>query len=236
MAAMFLRQKTIQTRSVKMDVIIDFSDRMGLVRDQGTRGTCLVFATTAAHEHLHGVQQPLCIEWLYYFAIKIEKVALNSWTTVPSVLEALEVNGQPYEVVWRYQGNSDFQQGHPPDNPGPLFYANSTVDAYDLDTVFDLLNQNCPTVITFETTYEFKFPRGVNGYSTVEYNPNPKKLGLHAAVAVGFGNLNGKKYVKLLNSYGTDWGDQGLTWISEEYLDVHADVILWLRNQNPSKE
>lgn len=219
-----------------MDVIIDFSDEMGSARDQGRRGTCLVFAATAAHEHLHGVHQQLCIEWLYYFAIRIDQMPLNSWTTIPSVSEALKEYGQPYEVVWRYQRSTDFQNWHPPDNPVPLFYADSSVVAYGLDTVIGLLKQSRPAVITFETTKEFKFPRNVNGFSTVEYDPMSKNLGLHAAVAVGFGIRNEKKYLKILNSYGTDWGEQGLTWVSEEYLDMYADTILWLRNRNPSSE
>ena len=80
-----------------MDVIVDLSKRIGKPRDQGNRGTCLVVATTVAHELLYELKKPLCIEWLYYYAIKIAELPLGSWTTVQDVSVALKEYGQPFE-------------------------------------------------------------------------------------------------------------------------------------------
>lgn len=89
----------VQTWSSKMEVLVDFSHKLGEARDQGRRGTCLVFAATAAHEHLHKLQDPLCIDWLYYYAVDIDNVPLGSWTTVGAIVLALKDYGQPYEAV-----------------------------------------------------------------------------------------------------------------------------------------
>lgn len=68
----------------------------------------------------------------------------------------------------------------------------------------------------------------------VENDPLLSKLGLHATVAVGYGIFNQRKYVKILNSYGTDWENQGCAWVSQDYLVANADSILQLRKLEPT--
>ena len=85
-----------------MEVVFDSIDRLGIIRDQGRRRTCLAFAATAANEYLHGLQESLCVEWLYYYALKFAGKIPNSGTRVTDVWAVLTKNGQPFEDYWRY--------------------------------------------------------------------------------------------------------------------------------------
>ncbi|MNL34389.1 Papain family cysteine protease [compost metagenome] len=45
----------------------------------------------------------------------------------------------------------------------------------------------------------------------------------HAVVAVGLGaTAAGQQYVRIRNSWGTKWGDQGHAWLPIEYIDLHT--------------
>ena len=62
----------------------------------------------------------------------------------------------------------------------------------------------------------------------MENNPFLPKLGGHAVLAVGFGLLKRRKYVKILNSWGTEWGDRGYSWVNEDYLSENAEEFFHL--------
>ena len=45
----------------------------------------------------------------------------------------------------------------------------------------------------------------------------------HAVVAVGLGeSTGGAQYVRVRNSWGVNWGDQGHAWLPIEYIDLHT--------------
>ena len=45
----------------------------------------------------------------------------------------------------------------------------------------------------------------------------------HAVVAVGLGeSTGGAQYVRVRNSWGVNWGDQGQAWLPIEYIDLHT--------------
>ena len=84
-------------------VSLDFRSRLGLVRDQGARPTCLAQASTAAHEHARGSNVPLSPEYLHYFASKSESAPEG--VDFPSVSRALLAPGQPTETDCPYHQN-----------------------------------------------------------------------------------------------------------------------------------
>jgi len=42
------------------------------------------------------------------------------------------------------------------------------------------------------------------------------RVGGHAMYVVGYKTINGKRYFRVVNSWGYGWGDNGLVWMSEE--------------------
>lgn len=212
-----------------METIIDFSDQIGEVRDQGSRETCLAFATTAAHELLHGLNQELCVEWLYFYTVKYAGDKLGEGTFIPDISSALGLYGQPLEEVWRYKDTANFEDWIPPKYPEPLYHANGIYGNFVLDHIVDFLNDTIPVVITLTTDLVFQYPTVVNGEAIVEHDPESVKDMVHAVLVVGYGEIKNRKYFKVLNSWGKNWGSNRFAWLSEKFLEVNADEMLRLQ-------
>src|SRR2546423_878632 len=91
--------------------VVDLSDLLGPVRDQGNRGTCLAFATTTAHEaarlRARGGEREDLSEELLYWACKQIDGDFRSGTRPESAARALRETGQPRAALWPYDGDRD---------------------------------------------------------------------------------------------------------------------------------
>lgn len=212
-----------------MEVIVDISHKLGKAGNQGKRRTCLAFAASDANQFLHGLQKSLSVEWLYYHALKIVQKIPDAGTRVIEISSALEKYGQPYEEKWRYSSDLDISSWIPPENPTPLFFAYGKYSNYKFTKIESFLNYGRPVVLTLKTNREFFKAATVEGIATVEYNHSSDKFENHAVLAVGHGVLNRKKYLKIRNSWGINWGDNGYAWLSEDFLLKNALDILWLQ-------
>lgn len=213
-----------------MKIITDVSDRLGEVVDQGDRGTCLVIAATAAHELLHELNQPLCVEWLYYHTIIVEGKKFGEWTTISGVTLALMQSGQPDEFHWPYVGLPTISSWNPPHDPQPRFYAVGKYDTFSMKKVELFIKASQPVIVTMTTDQEFRGASNNNGLAIVEHNPvSRKNIEMHAVLVVGYGTFDSRNYIKVRNSWGKDWGDYGYAWVSEEYFKAHARFIHWLQ-------
>lgn len=213
-----------------MDIIVDISDRICEVRDQGERDTCLVFAATVAHEILHRLSSSLCVEWLYFYAIKVAWLNLGDGTNIVGVSSALKQYGQPIEEVWRYEDISDFENRIPPRDPKPIYFADGIYEKFATRKLLDSLDQKHPVVVTLTTDIAFQYPQKFDGYAIVEHETSNAKDVFHAVLVVGYGIIEKRTYFKVANSWGEDWGVQGFAWLSEQFLNVNAYAMLWLQN------
>lgn len=212
-----------------MEIIVDISHKSGKIRNQGNRRTCLAFAASSANEFLHGLRGLLCVEWLYYHALKIARMKPDAGTSVVEILSALEENGQPHEEKWRYSEELDISNWLPPKEPGLIFFASGEYSNYSFAEIVSFLQLGQPVVVTLQTNMEFFNAAMVEGISTVEYVHSSEKFENHAVLAVGYGVLNQRKYLKIRNSWGLNWGENGYAWLSEDFLRENALDILWLR-------
>jgi hypothetical protein len=60
-----------------------------------------------------------------------------------------------------------------------------------------------------------------NGWSSGPVPQIPgqgESLWYHFVVGVGYRMIGGKKYIKILNSWGSEWGESGIAYISEDYI------------------
>ena len=195
-----------------MRVKIDLSDWFGQVRDQKNLPACLAFAASSAHEYLHGLSQLLCVNWLFFHTKKYEDTKLDGGAIIPNITKTLQQKGQPFENVWPYEGNSEIEDWTPPQNPRPRYYAEGVAALFAFHKVVARLQTQHPTVIAFEITEEFSDANDQSGFAKVEQNTHSRKLGWHAIVAVGYGTMNGKQYLKVRNSWGPWWGVDGYAW------------------------
>lgn len=192
-----------------MEIVIDLSESFGQVSEQGERGTCLVFATTSAHEYLHNLNQPLCVEWLYYYASiaqgkSLKDIKKGKGTDIPEVLSVLQDLGQPFEYVWPYTDDPNLQIWEPPQNPKPRFYAFGTYSSFKLNEELTSLDIVQPVVITCWAKDELLSPEYKGGLAFVDVDPSNSAIASHTILVVGYGFVDKDVYLKVRNS----WGDQ----------------------------
>lgn len=213
-----------------MIVKIDFSDWFGEVQDQKNLPACLAFAASSANEYLHGLSKLLCVNWLFFHAKNYEDLRQDGGANIPNIAKTLQQKGQPFENVWPYEGTSEIEDQTPPQNPRPRFCAEGIAALFAFHKIVTRLHTQHPTVIAFEITEDFSDANDQSGFAKVEQNTHSRKLGWHAILAVGYGTMNGKQYLKVRNSWGPWWGADGYAWVCEDYFNANATLMLWLQN------
>src|SRR5206468_11426331 len=71
---------------------VDLRPRLGTVREQGARPTCLSHAVSSSHEYARGSPARLSAEYLHYFAASRNP---PGGSTISDIRSALEREGQP---------------------------------------------------------------------------------------------------------------------------------------------
>ena len=98
------------------------------------------------------------------------------------------------------------------------YYVGGSYGKCNEEEMIKELDENGPFVVSFEPSYDFMiYKSGIFESKVVKHNwlnnritrkPEWQKVD-HSVVLVGYGEENGKKYWKLLNSWGEDWGERG---------------------------
>lgn len=201
------------------------ADRLGSVRDQGVRGTCLAFATTVAHEHRIGGGEVLSPEYLFWAAKLRDGKPSDDGTTVGAILAALQEDGQPCEDAWPYDPARPWPwPGYAPPDPECSRFACSSSRAIPAVTpVLVALDQGRAPVLAVEVTENLIIAAG--GRILAPEQPLPA-LAQHALAAVGYGTVEGDQIVVAVrNSWGDQWGVQGHALVPARYLEHHLRAV-----------
>jgi len=195
---------------------------LGWVRDQGPRGTCLAFATSAAHGAARLTSDSLSVEWLFWSAKQHDGDA-GDGTTVDAIRAALGEDGQPEESSWAY----DSQRCHraadysPPSLNGAVCHTRtSALRPNTVAAVVQTLDEGAPVVLGISLTTSFiRAPSGL----VSEIHSQGSIVGFHAVLAVGHGPRagDGTTHIIARNSWGPDWGASGYGLIAAPYLEQH---------------
>lgn len=185
---------------------IELRSRLGAIRDQGLRPTCLAFAASAAHEATRGVSEYLSVEALHAFA-KSRDGEPGEGTTIDAVVAALEFDGQCRELDWPYGQSSLTNQA------ADFFQAGSARRTDDpLSFTLDSLAAGRVVVVALTLTEAWLHP-GPDGRIRPP-EPNDAHLGGHAVAATGYDEDG--QYLTVRNSWGGQWGDGGYGRLSYE--------------------
>lgn len=191
------------------------------MRDQGRRPTCIAFATSDLHAAVRdSTFSPLSVEYLFYHACKlVAPFNPHVGVTLDQVLTAVEADGQPEEVHWPYlvQLPGDLSTYSPPSISAPIYrHAGQVVSNAPVDGIADELDNNRPSMLVFRSTLQFVLAAGG---SPVAWSSTDQSLTPHAVLAVGLGDNQAKRVVRVRNSWGAGWADSGYAWLTEEYIE-----------------
>ena len=201
--------------------VIDLSGALGAARHQGQRLTCLAFAVSDVNRRLAPAPDELSAEFLYQHAGAITPGwAAGGALYLAPALTVAGKPGQPLETAFPYQATSGATVAVPTQPAGAAMYASGVREiARKSDVVVAELQVGHVVGLIIESTATLMAP--VNG--VVAFTPMILPGRAHAVVAVGLGqSAGGAQYVRVRNSWGTQWGDQGHAWLPIEYIDLHA--------------
>lgn len=204
-----------------IDIQADLRPELGAVRNQGRRPTCLAFAASAVHRHTHRHGEELCVEWLYYHAVKRAGDGPDEGSTVDDTRAVLSQEGQPDEPFWPYRDVSpNGASWRPPGEAENVLRCGSAVCNPDLAHIRSEIEAARPTVLALLVSDVF-----LGGWEEIEgevllrddTEPIDRARG-HAVVAVGYGLIRGEPCFLVRNSWGERWGRNGYAWIRESYI------------------
>lgn len=215
--------KTDLSQSLKDRVF--HPERYPIPRNQGRRGTCVSFASTALLEfHLSKNQEYKSPrhseEFLFWGCKKHDNYPGQDGTDLESAIKVLEQMGSCYHTSWPYDHRKGSCVGHGPPPKGAEAQAKqfrlssiSTLNTGSIlsPTTFCSILENQPIVVGVLVYKNWFFPDvGESGYISLPL-PGTKPEGAHAICLVGYElrkDTPGGGVFIFRNSWGRNWGSQ----------------------------
>ena len=227
-----LTMTTFGLENTKLPSKVDWTSKMSPVKNQGSLGSCVGFASAAMKEYQEQVEHEkevaagkkdhrkdrdhydLSESWIYWNCKRIDPWPNSEGTSIRCAMQVLQKIGVPCEDAYPY---SDQYKGEPK-AWAKLIAKWGLIDSYWRCRGIDDLRLGLvsgPVVIGIACFREIFF---VDGKGQLPYPNNPDEvLGGHAVCAVGFNDRTQKIYAK--NSWGESWGRNGYFSIPYSYIN-----------------
>lgn len=206
---------------MSLSITTDLRSKLGPVKDQGRRPTCLAFASSAAHQHAQKHAEEFSVEWLYYHAVAQAGDGPNDGSQIPETRSVIAKPGQPLESEWPYLKEVvDVATWTPPSATVMFQHASTETTLSDFAST---LKAGMPIVTALYLSDSFF---NNNSWSRLgnqvilpdDSSPVDTSRG-HAVVTVGLADLAGDQHFLLKNSWGGDWANDGHAWIRSQELE-----------------
>jgi C1A family cysteine protease len=203
--------------------LVDLIPNMPPIRNQGSRGTCVAFASLATFEHYHMLQgdyQDIAEQFLYWECKTHDNLPNQDGTWVGVAMDRLQADGCCLEATWPYNPQLDptnISQGPPPQGAQleALKFRISVSHLLPPSSVgsikSELQRQRCVafSIPVFDSWY--RNPAVIQSGDIVMPIPNEIIVGGHAMCIAGYEDLpaspelgGGRFYIR--NSWGASWG------------------------------
>lgn len=219
--------------TVEAPQVFDWSADMSPIKDQGHLGSCVAFSLTAMKEwqeirekrkerKVYGTTMRdvsnLSEAWVYWNAKKLDPWPNEEGTSIRYGMKVLQKQGIPPEYSWMYD---DEEYGTPQKSAAAMAIWGMIGSYWRVESLTDLKKALTvqPVAIGIACFQEI-MSVGSNGIIPMPKNPN-NVIGGHAICCVGFDD--NKKLLKIKNSWGTGWGQNGYGYLTYEY----AEKYLW---------
>ncbi|TCS96686.1 C1 family peptidase [Hazenella coriacea] len=200
----------------------DYTDQMSPVRDQGTEGTCVGFATVVGVKEYQAEKDfhsfiPLSPRFLYQKCKEIDGNPDQEGTYPRIAMQVLKKTGVCLEEYWPYMAK---QPGQP--KPGAEENANRyRIKAFakldSVETMKRSLVANGP-FLAGVPVYQNWMTQEVHATGKIPLPGNDNQIGGHAICIVGYNDDT--QLFKFKNSWGDSWGDHGYGYLPYEYLEL----------------
>jgi C1A family cysteine protease len=216
---------------LSLPLVVDWTQDMSKVKDQGRLGSCVGFAVAAMkecqekREHLKELAEgkryrrptdkwDLSEAWIYWNCKKIDPWPNEEGTSIRCAMDVLRKIGVPCEKGYKY---SDVYKGTPEDWASLIARWGLIESYWRVDDLGDvrLALQQGPFVAGVACFNEI-FYVGTNGVVPMPSNPN-NVLGGHAICVVGYDDNS--RLVKFKNSWSESWGKKGYGFLHYDYIN-----------------
>lgn len=200
----------------------DFRAQLAPVRDQGTRPTCLAFATSDGHAFSERTSE-LSVDYLHYHAARRLGVGMNTAVTPDAMTAALLEDGQPLEALCPYD-HARADTWTPAGPLSPAWRTGTTRPGGVASSVLSkALSDGKAPVLGLAITPAFYDPDPAT--ARIADDRGPQVVG-HAMLVVGMAAAGSSAEFLVRNSWGPTWGAAGYAWIPAAYVDRNAVVII----------
>ena len=215
--------------------LIDLSSFLPPIGNQGKQGSCVAWATgyhlkgyqENVEDTNNGIPNPNNLLSPAFIYNQIKVAGCDGGSQIPSALELISDTGIVTLSEMPYNENECDKQ--PTETQVNLAEENKITSFSYLDgsTLFDqakaFLNNNQPIVIAISIDRNHFGKIDANGDAV--YREFETADGAHAMLVVGYNDT--KNAFKVVNSWGTSWGNNGFVWIDykafQEVLDTDSD-------------
>jgi C1A family cysteine protease len=201
--------------------VVDHSQNLLPVRDQGRRGACVAFAATTVHEHARlrrrsTIGPALSVELLFWRCKQLDGLSGQDGTGFNAARDALADPGQCAETLWPYApSRSHTREYAPPTSatqPEELRRSTASVLRATPEAVSVFLREGGTVLAGIELWDSFYACRAADLIPPAGDLDGAR----HAVCLVGLDER--RDVIKLRNSWGTNWGVDGYAWLRRDAL------------------
>lgn len=178
--------------------------------------------------------------FIYYLERTIEgTVSIDSGASLDDGITALKEVGVCPEDTWPYDITKFTIE--PNEEVFEQAASHKVISARKLETSVNsfktMINMGYPVAFGFAVFPYMETPEMASKGLLKLPEPDEKPLGGHAVVCVGYSDTvtseDGKTvgYLKIRNSWGPEWGQEGYFWMPYTYIDLCDDLVVITQNE-----